>query len=59
MLFLIQDLEQVHEVANESEDIEKVHKTLEIIQTRLPRCVQVITSLIPALFASVLRTGKR
>ena len=58
MLFLIQDLEQVQELTNELDDIEKVHRTLETIQTRLPRCVQVITSLIPALFASVLRTGR-
>ncbi|XP_078365264.1 RAB11-binding protein RELCH homolog isoform X2 [Oculina patagonica] len=53
----IKDLEQVQELANASEDIEKVHKTLETIQTRLPRCIQVITPLIPALFASVLRTA--
>ena len=41
-----------------SEDIERVQKTLETIQVRLPRCIQVVTSLIPALFVTVLRTGK-
>ena len=42
----------------ESEDIDKIQKTLETIQFRLPRCIQVFTSLIPALFVTVLRTGK-
>lgn len=53
----LKDLEQVHELSNDSEDTEKVHKTFEAIHDRLARSVQVISSLIPVLFASVLRTA--
>ena len=53
-----QDLQQVQELYRNSEDIEKVHKTLETVEMRLPRCIQVLTLLIPALFVTVLRAGK-
>lgn len=53
----LKDFEQVQDLSMESEDIERVQKTLETIQVRLPRCIQVVTSLIPVLFVTVLRTG--
>ncbi|KAM7442022.1 hypothetical protein ABFA07_008942 [Porites harrisoni] len=53
----IRDYHQVEELSAESEDIEKVYTTLETIQKRLPRSIQVVTTLIPALFATVLRSG--
>jgi len=51
----LKDFEHVQDLSSESEDIEKVLKTLETIGARLPRCIQVLTSLIPALFVAILR----
>ena len=48
----------MQELSEEGENTEKINKTLETIQVRLPRYIQAFTSLIPALFASVLQSGK-
>lgn len=53
----LKDMKQLQDLCKASEDVDKIQKTAESIENRLPRCIQVLASLIPALFVEVLRTA--
>lgn len=53
----LSDLSQVLESPGEDSKDEEVHRMIDTIRSRVIRYVEVLTSLVPMLFAVVLQSG--